>query len=362
MLGRRQSTMLQNAMKLVIALALATSVGLALSARQAMADVAQEIIEAEKPPKQFSRFGFFKNLHTLEPAHRVVPYSVRNELFSDHAIKSRFVYVPPDASARFHPVEAFEFPVGSALIKNFAFPADFRSPDDALRNIEVRVLLRQPGGWKTFAYVWNEDQSDAVLKVAGKRMDVSFVDKAGESKTISYRVPNKNQCKGCHFNNELVVPIGPKAQNLNFDRPETGNQLAEWVAAGLLEGAGEPASWASVPDWKDASAKLDARARAYLDINCAHCHRSTGPASNSGLFLTFDEKNRAAWGYRKRPVAAGRGTGGHEFAISPGNAEASILLHRMRSLETGVMMPELGRGTTDSDAVQLIADWINSLE
>ena len=158
------------------------------------------------------------------------------------------------------------------------------------------------------------------------------------------------------------MPIGPKARNLNFEAPGIGNQLQHWLDTAILSGTDAADNWPSVPDWKDDTATLEARARAYLDINCAHCHRSTGPASNSGLFLTYDEKNRSSWGYKKRPVAAGNGTGGHQFAIAPGNADQSILVHRMRSLKTGVMMPELGRSTADDEAIKLISAWINSLD
>ena len=329
--------------------------------KQVLAEVDQSAINAAKPPKLFSKFGFFADPVKLIPVSDVYPYSVRNELFSDHAVKTRFVYVPTGAKAGYHSTEAFDFPVGTALIKNFAFPADFREPTKKLTNIEVRVLLHQADGWKTFAYVWNKDQQDAVLKIAGKRMKVSFTDLTGNTQTISYKVPNKNQCKGCHFNDDAIVPIGPKARNLNFEFTANSNQLQDWVDWGVLAGAPEPIERPSVPDWRDASASLESRSRAYLDINCAHCHRSTGPASNSGLFLTYDEENRASWGYKKRPVAAGNGTGGHEFAIHPGKADKSILVHRMRSLETGIMMPEIGRSTTDSEAVALISQWINSL-
>ncbi|HQT54875.1 MAG TPA: hypothetical protein PKX06_15545, partial [Phenylobacterium sp.] len=66
-------------------------------------------------------------------------------------------------------------------------------------------------------------------------------------------------------------------------------------------------------------------------------------------------------GVRRRPVAAGRGSGGLEFDIDPGRPETSILLHRMKSREPGVMMPELGRSLVDEQGVALIADYLRSL-
>ena len=174
------------------------AVGIALLAfhGSACAQVNQAAIVGAKPPKLFSEFGFFEDPGKLIPTKGVLPYSVRNELFSDHAVKSRFVYVPNGKTAQYHASEAFDFPVGSALIKNFAFPADFRQADKNLANIEVRVLLRQADGWKTFAYVWNKDQQDAVLKIAGKRMDVSFVDATGTAQNVELQGSQQEPVQG----------------------------------------------------------------------------------------------------------------------------------------------------------------------
>ena len=133
--------------------------------------------------------------------------------------------------------------------------------------------------------------------------------------------------------------------------------MAAWVDRGLLDKASAPPASA---DWR--VGELDAQARAYLDVNCAHYHRRDGPASNSGLFLTYGEQGRAAWGYRKRPVAAGRGLGGLEFDIAPGDPDGSILTYRMNSLDPGIMMPELGRALRHDEGVMLIRDWIALLD
>ena len=321
-------------------------------------------ILAEKPPRLLSQYGFFNGPGISNPAVGVVDYDLATPLFSDNAVKFRNVIVPDGMPAQYDGDEVMDFPVGTALIKTFAFPADSREPEKNLRLIETRLLLRQENGWQALAYVWNEDQSDAELKVAGKRLTVDFIDKAGEPVSFEYAVPNKNQCKGCHSINGEISPIGPKARNLNhgFDYGEgTENQLARWIGTGLLTGAPQPADAPSVPDWLDETAPLDARARAWLDINCAHCHRREGPASNSGLFLTWSEKDQTAYGINKRPVAAGRGSGGLHVDIAPGKPEESILLYRVVSDEPGVMMPELGRSLTDPRAVELLRDWISSL-
>mgnify|MGYP000008457910 FL=1 len=101
---------------------------------------------------------------------------------------------------------------------------------------------------------------------------------------------------------------------------------------------------------------------AYLDINCSHCHRAEGPASTSGLFLTYGQKDPLKLGVYKTPVAAGKGSGSHTYDIVPGDGDASILLHRMNSTEVGVAMPELGRTSIHAEGVALIREWINQME
>ncbi|WP_229364501.1 c-type cytochrome domain-containing protein [Fibrella aestuarina] len=103
------------------------------------------------------------------------------------------------------------------------------------------------------------------------------------------------------------------------------------------------------------------RARIYLDINCAHCHRPDGPANTSGLNLTIHEQNPTAWGLRKTPVAAGRGSGGHQYDIVAGKPNESILLYRMASTDPGVMMPEVARKVTHQEGVALIREWIEKM-
>lgn len=321
-------------------------------------------ILAKTPPKLLSEFGLFDDLQAQKPTAGVTPFDLSTPLFSDGALKHRFVYLPAEKPATYVVDEAFQFPVGAVLIKTFAFPADFRAPDKDMRLIETRLLIHQESGWQAWAYVWNADQTDAELKIIGAKADIAVTDKSGAPLNFTYAVPNKNQCKACHSVNGELVPLGPKARNLNRELDYGNgleNQLAHWSASGMLQGAPAATDIQSVPHWLDAAQPLDGRARVWLDVNCAHCHRREGPASNSGLFLTYNEPAGPAIGIGKRPVAAGKGSGGREFDIAPGEPDNSILLFRVESTEPGVLMPELGRHVADPDAVALLRDWIASL-
>jgi uncharacterized repeat protein (TIGR03806 family) len=322
-------------------------------------------ILSKEPPRLLSEYGFFRGAGIGDPAPGMRLYDLVTPLFSDNAVKTRHVHVPQGAKAAYAPGEAFDFPAGSALVKTFAFPADFREPGKSIRLVETRVLLRQEDGWQALAYVWNEAQSDAELKIAGKRLPVEFIDAQGEKVSFSYAVPNRNQCKGCHALNGELVPLGPKARNLNKPSPVPGeavNQLEAWQSAGILEGLPALDGVEKAAAAGDETLPVEARARTWLDVNCAHCHRAEGPASNSGLFLDAGNSDMVALGIGKRPVAAGRGAGANEFDIVPGHPEQSILLTRVESVEPGVMMPELGRNLEDLAAVELLREWIAQMK
>lgn len=292
--------------------------------------VALDLIEGETLPAKLSDFRFFMG---TQPNARVVPYTLKTPLFSDYADKDRYVFVPPGAMATARGEGLIDLPVGSALIKTFRYGA---------MKIETRVLLHRAGGWVALPYVWAGD--DAVLKRAGTRVAVT-----ANGQAIDYAVPNVNQCKECHAVDAAMTPIGPKARNLG------AAQIGQWRRDGLLVGDG---GTVELPRWNDPAAPVALRARAYLDVNCGHCHNPRGAASNSGLNLTWQTTDRTALGIGKHPVAAGRGSGGLEVAIDPGHPERSIMVHRMSSVEPGVAMPELGRATVHKEGVALVSRWI----
>ena len=233
-----------------------------------------------------------------------------------------------------------------------------------MRFIETRLLIRKAAGWTALTYVWNDAQNEAVLKKAGLRVPVSFIDATGAARAIDYQVPNLNQCKACHALNGAMVPIGPKARNLDGDfayAEGAENQLAHWSRLGLMTGAPAPGAVPALPRWDDPAGPVEGRARAYLDVNCGHCHNPGGLASNSGLYLTFEEARPSALGIGKRPVAAGRGSGGLAVSIEPGHPERSILIYRMASTEPGVMMPQIGRTVAHQEGLEVVRAYVAGL-
>ncbi len=297
-------------------------------------------------PQKLSNFRFFADGARQSPNTGVTPYALNTPLWSDGAEKLRFIYLPEGTQLAAAGDGLLKFPVGAAIIKTFAF-----GEGEARRLIETRVLLHRAEGWVALPYRWNAEQTEASLALAGGRLDL--VTPAGEA--ISYAIPNKNQCKTCHSKDGEVIPIGPKARNLS------GEWLGQMVRRGALDRVPDGAG--SLPDWRThATGPVAPLARAYLDVNCAHCHQPGGGASNSGLDLRWEQSDAHALGIFKRPVAAGRGAGGHEFSVLPGQPDKSILLFRMDSAEPGVAMPELGKASVDKDGAAVVRRWISEMK
>ena len=322
----------------------------------------------------------------LRLSEGVVPYDLNTPLFSDYAHKLRTVWMPDGTSATYQPERSFDFPVGTILSKTFYYPLPqgqawdgtsvARTPPSPssleaqtldlakVRLIETRLLVHRAEGWVALPYVWNEAQTEATLKRTGDLVALELVDAQGRREAANYQVPDQNQCGGCHITDNKsrkLLPIGPKARHLNRDFDyATGrqNQLAHLAEVGYLSGA--PSSPPRLADAMDAQAPLDARARAYLDVNCGHCHSATGPAITSGLWLDAHTQDRLKLGFCKQPIAAGKGTGNRRYDIVPGHAADSIFDYRLDSDDPAIMMPELGRSVVHREGVALIRAWIDA--
>ncbi|WP_339858647.1 SO2930 family diheme c-type cytochrome [Pseudohongiella acticola] len=359
--------------------------------------------DSDNYPAQLSAWQLFQ-LNAGEQGHQltlnpeILPYQLATPLFSDYALKLRTVWLPDGTAARYQDIDTFEFPVGTIISKTFYYPVATPAvtendsegagsdekprllkagantsaviggalPLDRFRLIETRLLVHQPSGWEALPYVWNNEQTEATLQIAGDIQRLPL-----EDSTLTYVVPNRNECAGCHVldqNKGDLSPIGPAARHLNrlvaLDDGEHTRQLDVWQQRGWLTDLPAPEQIPANAVWRDSVHEEDSeeaiaqRARAYLDINCGHCHQPGGSGDTSGLFLHAGETSAMRLGVCKPPVAAGRGAGGHRFSILPGQPENSILSYRIASQETGVLMPELGRSLVHDQGLQLIEAWI----
>ncbi|ATQ43514.1 SO2930 family diheme c-type cytochrome [Caulobacter mirabilis] len=300
------------------------------------------------------------------------PYELNTPLFTDYAGKLRTVWMPKGQAAVWSPDQAFDFPVGTVVTKTFFYPkaagggvapgdglhlADMKDGLDlsGIRLVETRILVRRTSGWAALPYVWDEAQKTAKLKRTGQSIPMTL-ERPGRKDSFVYQVPNVNQCAGCHATDhatKALHPIGLKARHLN-----RGGQLERLAAVGYLRGLPAADQRPRAAVWTDPAADIDARARAWLDINCAHCHSAAGPADTSGLYLDAATTTGPRIGLCKPPIAAGQGTGGFRFGVHPGKPDESILVYRTASTDPGAMMPELGRALVQDEAVAMLRQWI----
>ncbi|MFZ4121255.1 MAG: SO2930 family diheme c-type cytochrome [Caulobacterales bacterium] len=361
---------------LIVLLALLGLLSCAAAARM------QPTFHAQSDPALLSEWGMVQvGAGRLAVGEGVVAYQLNTALFSDYAQKFRTVWLPEGESAPYTADGAFDFPVGTVVTKTFYYPQaedggqvlqtlPAQTVVDAtglalagMRLIETRVLVRRQAGWQAAVYLWNDAQTDATLKRSGGRVDLRLMRDDGREEAFIYAVPNVTQCAACHASQggANLHPIGLQGRHVNrdglpgFEGP--AGQIERLVAVGYLRdvpGADLPAA----APFEGAHADVAAQARAYLDINCAHCHNPRGPADTSGLYLDAASALGPAFGVCKPPVAAGAGTGDLRFDVVPGAPDQSILLHRLLSDKSAEMMPEIGRALAHEEGAALISAWI----
>jgi mono/diheme cytochrome c family protein len=198
--------------------------------------------------------ALFPKLSDYKPA---IPYEVATPLFSDYTDKERMISIPAGKKMVITNNGFPQFPEGTILFKTFSLQST---------KIETRVLLKTPAGWEAGTYIWDAAQEDAYLS------------KGGEKRPNGYFIPTIKQCHSCHGID--LQPIGFKTRNIY-------HQIPAFVQAGILE-APDLSKLDPLPNWQDSTYSLEKRARAYLDVNCAHCHNPTGMCNKSDLRLAYE--------------------------------------------------------------------------
>lgn len=321
------------------------------------------------PYPKLSDYGFFAGeMKNQIPSLNVLPYTLATPLFTDYAHKKRFVWMPEGSKATYNgDGEIFEFPVGSVIIKTFYYENVL--PSNTKKNVETRLLIKKTSGWIFADYVWNDNDTEATIQNSGQNKSITFSEN-GATKTSNYRFPSDAECKVCHKivqgSEEIIIPIGPKPQNINFEYSYASgsmNQIQKWIAAGYLQGGFSlPTEQNTTVDYTDTSKPLDVRVRSYLDINCAHCHKNGAHCSYRAMRFAFNETTN--------PINLGVCLSTEDLTpnpamtkiVNPGNINRSMMNYRLNSTDNGVMMPLSGRSLVHEEALLMIQEWINSLQ
>ena len=315
---------------------------------------------ANFPYDNLSEYNFFEGeMKDQLPVFGVLPYKPISTLFTDYALKKRFIWMPDGSQANFtESYELLDMPVGTILIKTFYY--DNVLPANNTRIIETRLIYRTELGWEFAEYIWNDDQTEAVLNLDGAFTEVNWVQE-GVERTINYRIPSEAECFTCHKTQLDPIPIGLKPQHINSDYTYADgrtNQLRKLIEMGYLVDD-LPADIQTVIDWRDTSQPIDLRMRSYVDINCAHCHSDDRHCDYRPVRFAFNETgdnvNLGVCVDPETPLPP------NTKIVVPGDIDTSVLYFRVNSEAEEYRMPLLGRTIRDEKAVAMIEEWINSL-
>jgi uncharacterized repeat protein (TIGR03806 family) len=236
---------------------------------------------------KLSFYQLFKGrMAALEPNNGVETLQLSSTLFTDYAEKQRLIKLPKGKQVVLNGEGLPIFPEGTIIAKTFYYS---NVAGKGRQIIETRLLILNKSKWNVATFQWNPAQNEAFLLTKGASVPINFLRQNGEAMKISYHIPTREECGSCHRLNETILPIRPKMRNLNIRIEKEGktiNQLVYLMKKGIFKKT-KIDSLTVLPNYHDLSLPLAQRARAYMDINCAHCHRPGGFAGHTTLNLDY---------------------------------------------------------------------------
>lgn len=315
-------------------------------------NVGTAAVPAPPLPEKLSQTGLFvAGSTTVRPD--VLSYSPQYPLWSDGAAKRRWLRLPPGTTIDASRVDAWEFPAGTRLWKEFSKG----------KPVETRLIERlEDGSWRYATYVWDADGKDALLAPAAGIANHRVAGAPGGR----YPVPSRDDCLACHEGSPAPV-LGVTALQLSPDRDlnavhseplRPGDvDLYGLYYRGLLSGLSPELLHA--PPRIEAPTPTARSALGYLHANCGHCHNGYGPLNDLRLNLmqtTASDPAEVAANvlYRHSEFQLH----GKSLRVVPGAPQDSVLALRMRSRNPVAQMPPLGSRLADMEGVQLVERWI----
>ncbi|MCM2257776.1 MAG: hypothetical protein NDJ94_19240 [Vicinamibacteria bacterium] len=320
---------------------------------------------APRAPQRLSETGLYGPIGIRSVAPGVEAFVPQYPLWTDGARKSRWIQLPQGARIDVTDVDAWRFPTGTKLWKEFAWGE---------RKVETRLIWKATdSGWVFATYVWNDEQTDAVL---APETGVPQVLEVAPGKRHS--IPAIADCLTCHGLAPSPV-LGFSALQLSDDRdplaphaeplPKGAVTLRTLVGTDRL--APRRPELAQNPPRIRERDPVARAALGYLSANCGGCHNDRGPLARLGLVLLHDvthDDDRAAPepAHATTVDTAGRyvvpGLAPEDSRrVAPGAPDRSALLHRLRSRRPSSQMPPLGSVVADEQAIALVRSWIESL-
>lgn len=257
-------------------------------------------------PSVLSATGAFSDLLNVIPSDGLIPFTVNSPLWSDGALKSRWLAIPndgppytPDEQVGFAPIGEWSFPAGTVFVKEFDLIVNELTLER--KRLETRLLVRdQFGAVYGVTYKWRPDNSDADLLPGALEEDIPVTAVSGETSIHRWSYPSHSDCLYCH-NPSANYILGVKTHQLNgnFAYPATGrtdNQLRTLNHLGMLNPSLDETA---IPTYlhsvsiNDASSPIQTRARSWIDSNCSQCHRpgSYCPSYDARFYTPLKDQN-----------------------------------------------------------------------
>jgi uncharacterized repeat protein (TIGR03806 family) len=318
----------------------------------------------EHVPRWLSETGVFASLRELRPNLGILPYNVLAPLWSDGAFKQRWIAPAPGGRIDFRPTGEWTFPAGTVLVKHFELATDENHPEKR-RRLETRLLVVDgTGHGYGVTYKWQPDNRDAELLAQGQ-YEALTIQTAKGPRSQTWYYPSREDCLACHTGAAKFV-LGVKTRQLNgsFTYPETGitdNQLRTWNYLGMFRSHLPQDQFANYPRFvalDDASAPLEARARSYLDSNCAHCHRP-----GNTLRATFDARFDTPLpqqGLVNALTVSDSLSVRDPRVLAPGDCGRSMILRRLTRSDS-FRMPPVGVRVLDRAALRVLEQWVRKM-
>jgi hypothetical protein len=293
------------------------------------------LVVAQFLPKLSDLNLFVGDISDLEISPYAFKYDLVTPLFTDYAHKHRIIALPLGTSMQYIDNGFPDFPDGTLVAKTFYYNFDDRDESLGRTIIETRVLIKLNGVWELGNYHWNEEQTDAFIASNSVNVPISFINEDGDNLDINYSIPSADQCFVCHSNNGDKILIGPRLRTMNFN-----GQLENLIAQNYLSGISDASGIEQLPDWQDTSYSREERARAYFDVNCAHCHIEGGFCEDlSPLRLEYETL----------------------FEDTNIFVQRFSIIDRMQTYLPGYSMPYIGTTIIHNEGFELIESYINSL-
>ena len=326
----------------------------ASSSPSASASASRASSSLPAPPATLRATGLLVDGSTTATAPGIRPFAPQYPLWTDGASKRRWILLPPGARIDASRADAWQFPVGTKLWKEFSFGG---------RPVETRYMERTAAGWLFATYAWNEAGIDALLAPGAGAASVEL------APGVRHAIPSQQDCTLCHGTDAPVLGFAALQLSLARDPlaphaappPAGAIDLADLLVEHRLSGF-DPRIGAAPRI--DAATATERAARGYLHGNCGGCHRDGGAAASLGMVLLQSVEPGAAPAtataidvasrFRPAGVAAAR-------RLAPGDAARSTIVHRMGSRAPVAQMPPIGTRLVDHDAVALVARWIDEL-